>query len=75
MCTNLEDYLVVLLVVSSGNVPSSTSAAGKVDLLAAFCTVIRTRINSHSLVMAGEVDCFESVSCVGVSSVELKWTM
>ena len=64
---------MIFLVVSSGSVPSLTGSVGKVDFLAAFCTVIRTRINSHSLVMAGEVDCFELVSRWWLMSSCVSW--
>ncbi|XP_042196854.1 decapping and exoribonuclease protein isoform X2 [Callorhinchus milii] len=36
--------------------------AGVVNTNEAFCTVVRTRLSSHSLVFAGEVDC-KDISC------------
>jgi RAT1-interacting protein len=44
--------------VSSLNVDKS----GTVNSLEAFCTVVRTRLNTHSIVMAGEVDCIDQAS-------------
>ena len=43
-------------------------APGTVSATTAFCSVVRTRLSSHSVVMAGEVDCCDHMSGRGQSN-------
>ena len=56
-------------VIGRPGTPSSPSPRmGTVNSQRAFCTVVRTRMNTHSIVMAAEVDCCDSVSVVAICS-------
>ncbi len=63
--TKFINYFVFIVfldhpTLSSG--PPVTDKSGTVNPLESFCSVVRTRLSNHSLVMVGEVDCCEHVS-------------
>lgn len=53
--------IIILLLIAPGE-KASQSKSGGINPNESFCTVVRTRLNTHSLVMAGEVDCVDHVS-------------
>ena len=59
-------YILPLDPPPKAAVPQSPSlpsvAPGTVNPHKAFCSVVRTRMNTHSVVMVGEVDCCDHVS-------------
>ena len=58
-----QDTISILLFTESSSVAgASSNKSGTVNPLEAFCTIVRTRLNTHSIVMAGEVDCLDPVS-------------
>ena len=52
--------------------PSTPSArTGTVNPNQAFCSVVRTRMSSHSVVMAAEIDCVDPVSHLVICTIQL----
>ena len=49
---------------------SAVDRPGTVNCHKAFCTVVRTRMDTHSIIMVGEVDCYDHVSCRIHSSLQ-----
>ena len=49
-----------MCIRDSSSTPQDKS--GTINPLESFCTVVRTRLNSHSMVMCGEVDCYDHLS-------------
>lgn len=70
MCIQHGTYKILFLILyieapppGKPATPTTPSArTGTVNPNQAFCTVVRTRMASHSIVMAAEIDCVDPVS-------------